>query len=160
MSSVHPQSSCRRAVQQRGRSCRAIDLRTRQMHRYSRANYRARLQTPLNGRWSRQLFSGRLLLASGTLLAVDRWRYLAHPSSTGDGVAGVLVDGDHGLAFRADVLGIHWLRLATGVISDWSPHLRCTRNAVSSTRGSFGSRSLKVWQRRRYLGVLCERGRG
>lgn len=105
-STVHSRSSCRRAIQQKRRSSRTPNLRTRQMHRWGRNGYRSRLQTPLSVRWSRRFLNGRLILASGALLAIDGWGYLAHPSSTRDDVAGVFVDRDHGLALRADVFGI------------------------------------------------------
>lgn len=120
-SSASLRSSCHRAIQQKRRSSCAINLRTRQMHRCSRGTERSRLQTPAEGWWSQCFPKGRLLLAGGACLAIDWWGYLTHPSSTRDGVAGVLIDGDHGLAFRADVLGIDWLRLATSVIGTGRP---------------------------------------
>lgn len=111
-SSAHSQSSYHRAIQHNRRYSRAINLHTHQMHRCSRVHERRRLQTPIGGWWSRRFLNGRLLLAGCTLLAIDRWGDLFHPSSARDGVAGVFIRGDHGLAFGADVLGIDWLRLA------------------------------------------------
>lgn len=128
-SAAHLRSSCHRAIQQKGRSSHAIHLRTRQLRRCSRIK-RSGLQT------------SPLLLAGGARLAVDRRGYLAHPSCIIDGVAGILVNGDHGLAFRADVIRIDWLWLVKWLfgLEEGGPHLHCTKNVVSSTHDSFGSR--------------------
>ena len=110
---AYSQSSRHRAVQQKRRSSRATSLRTRQMHRRRGVWKRGTLQTPIAGRRTRHFLNGRLLLrARGTRLAVGRRGDLAHPAGAQDGAAGVFVLGHHGLAFGADVLGVHCLRLA------------------------------------------------
>ena len=82
------------------------------MHRRRGVWKRRTLQTPIAGRWTRYFLDGRLLRARGTRLAVGRRGDLAHPAGAQDCAAGVFVLGHHGLAFGADVLGVHCLRLA------------------------------------------------